>query len=132
VITMVALAERAEIFNTIPNHDYLGLFEADTPKKVVNFLDLTTNEVSKAMGVSKQSVRYDEKMPKELRQRLEEIAIVCELVAGYFNGDVQKTALWFRVNNPALGGISPRDMIRFGRYHKLEKFIQNALAGNVA
>jgi len=32
----------------------------------------------------------------------------------------------------AQGGISPRDMICFGRYQKLEKFIQNALAGNAA
>jgi hypothetical protein len=50
-------------------------------------------------------------------------------MAGYFNGDKAKTALWFRVKNPALGGVSPRDMIRYGRYKKLELFIRNALAG---
>lgn len=125
-------AQNPTIFNTIPLHNYLGLLGENTPKKIVNFLNLSTNEVSKAMGVSQKSVRYDEKMPRELAERLQEIAIICELVAGYFNGDVQKTTLWFQVKNPALGGISPRDMIRFGRYQKLEKFVQNALAGNVA
>ena len=129
---MAMAAQNIPIFNTIPSHNYLGLLGQNTPKKVVNFLNLSTNDVSKAMGVSKKSVRYDEKIPRELAERLQEIAIVCELVAGYFDGDVQKTTLWFQVKNPALGGISPRDMIRFGRYQKLEKFIQNALAGNVA
>jgi hypothetical protein len=126
---MSMAAQRAQIFNTIPP-SYLGLLEGNTPKKVVNFLHLDTNDVSKAMGISKKSVRYDEKIPKELEQRLQEIAIICELVAGYFKGDVKKTALWFGVKNPALGGISPRDMIRFGRYKKLEKFVRNALEGN--
>ena len=129
---MAMSAQNPAIFNTIPPHNYLGLLGENTSKKVVNFLNLSTNEVSKAMGVSQKSVRYDEKMPRELAERLQEIAIICELVAGYFNGDVQKTTLWFQVKNPALGGISPRDMIRFGRYQKLEKFVQNALAGNVA
>ncbi|HSW68642.1 MAG TPA: hypothetical protein VLI69_00610 [Gammaproteobacteria bacterium] len=129
---MAMTAHNPTIFDTIPPHNYLGLLGENTPKKVVNFLNLSTNEVSKAMGVSQKSVRYDEKMPRELAERLQEIAIICELVAGYFNGDVQKTTLWFQVKNPALGGISPRDMIRFGRYQKLEKFVQNALAGNVA
>ena len=130
-MTMTAV-QRPEIFNTIPNHNYLRLLEGNIPKNVVHFLGLSTDEVSKAMGIPKKSVRYDEKMPKELAQRLQEIAIICELIAEYFNGDPQKTALWFQIKNPALGGISPRDMIRFGRYQKLEKFIQNALAGNVA
>ena len=128
---MAMTAPVPEIFNTIPPHNYLGLLGENTPKKVVNFLKLATNDVSKAMGVSKKSVRYDEKMPRELAERLQEIAIICELVAGYFNGDVQKTTLWFQVKNPALGDISPRDMIRFGRYEKLEKFVRNALAGNI-
>jgi len=66
---------------------------------------------------------------KELETRLNEIANICELMAGYFEGDVKKTALWFNVKNPALGGVTPTDMIRFGRYKKLEKFIRNALAG---
>src|SRR5690349_11052275 len=116
---MAMTADRTAIFNTIPAHNYLGLFEGNTPEKVVNFLDLSLGEVSIAMGVSENCVRYDEKMPTELSQQLKEIAITCELVAGYFNGDVQKTALWFRANNPALGNICPRDMIRIGRFKKL-------------
>ncbi len=45
------------------------------------------------------------------------------------SGTINYWGLTFQVKNPALGGISPRDMIRFGRYQKLEKFVQNALAG---
>jgi hypothetical protein len=119
-----------DFLNTVPKHDYLHLFEGNTPKKVVDFLELDRYDVAKAMGLQdKAQVRFDEQIRKDLKRRLEEVAIICELMAGYFNGDVAKTALWFRVKNPALGGISPRDMIRYGRYKKLELFIRNALAG---
>jgi hypothetical protein len=115
---------------TVPQHDYLNLFHGNTPKKVTEFLELDRYQVAKAMGLQdKTQVRFDNQIKKDLKKRLEEIAIICELMAGYFNGDVQKTALWFRVKNPALGGISPRDMIRYGRYKKLALFIRNALAG---
>ncbi len=60
--------------------------------------------------------RFDDQITKDLKRRLFEIANICELMAGYFNGDIQKTALWFKIKNPALGGFSPRDMIRYGRY----------------
>ncbi len=116
------------LFSTVPAHDYFGT-KAGNPKKIVEYLKLTTEDVARATRVPKASIRYDEKMPKELLQRLQEIAIVCELVAEYFEGDLEKTTLWFQINNPLLGNISPRDMIRIGRYKKLIKFVQNALAG---
>lgn len=119
------------IFNTVPAHDYLGLLKKDNAsKKVVDFLEFNKEDVAKATGLPKASIRYDERIPDELVQRLLEIGVICELVANYFKGDLQKTALWFRIKNPALGNISPRDMIRYGRYQKLVKFVQNALAGN--
>jgi hypothetical protein len=119
----------SEFLNTVPTHDYLHLLGGNTPKKVVDFLDLNRNDISKAMKMDKESVRFDNQITKDLERRLYEIANICELMAGYFNGDIDKTGLWFRIKNPALGGISPRDMIRYGRYKKLELFIRNALAG---
>jgi hypothetical protein len=82
--------------------------------------------------VAPSSVRFDRKIPKEVLARLTEIATVCELVAQYFDGDVSKTALWFSTANPLLGNVSPRDMIRFGRYEKLRGFIMEALDENSA
>lgn len=116
------------LFSTVPSHNYLGILDGDH-KKVVEYLNLSKEEVANATGLPKISIRYDERMPKELQQRLQEIAIVCELVAEYFKGDVRKTSLWFKINNPLLGNISPRDMIRVGRYQKLIKFVQDALSG---
>lgn len=117
------------IFSNIPKQDHLHLI--DDLAKVPKFLELGKNELSKAANISKSSVRYDDKIPAELEKLLSEIAVVCEVVADYFDGDVRKTALWFKLENPALGGISPRDMIRFGRFKKLRKFIQNQLEGNI-
>lgn len=53
-----------------------------------------------------------------------------DLVYDYFKGDKAKTAMWFEVPNPALGGISGKQMIRNGRVDKLLKFIESAIAGN--
>lgn len=127
-MTVTNIATKNDLLS-VP-HEYLGLLHGNTPKKVVDFLDLDRFDVAKAMGLKdKSQVRFDAQISKDLKRRLFEIAVICELMAGYFEGDAQKTALWFNVNNPALGGISPRDMIRYGRYKKLELFIRNALAG---
>lgn len=122
---------QSSLFGTIPSHDYLGLLKGNNPRKVVDYLRLTKEEVASATGISKSSIRYDEKIPKELIERLQEIAVICALVANFFKGDLDKTALWFQIKNPLLGNISPRDMIRIGRYEKLIKFIYNASSGEV-
>ena len=76
--------------------------------------------------VAESSVRYDQEIPRKVRDRLEEIASIINMVAEVFEGDPAKTALWFKTSNPMLGDVSPRDMIRLGRYDKLRKFIVGA------
>lgn len=120
-----------QAYNTVPKHDYLGLFHQDNPgEAAAQFLGFDKGQVSKSMGVPKGTITYDKKMPKEVSDRLREIANVCELVAEHFDGDKEKTLRWFQVKNPLLGGVSPKDMISFGRYRKLINFIQTTLAGN--
>ena len=98
--------------------------------RLAEFLDLDKNALSKIGGVSKQSVRFDNKIPRDLKDRLEQIANIINMVAGYFEDDEHKTALWFKTPNPSLGEISPRDMIRLGRYKKLLKFVIEARQAN--
>ena len=119
------------IFSTVPNSNFLGLLDESKPiyKKIQKFLNFSKEDFSSATGVEKNSIRDDSKMPRELTDRLTEIASVCELVASYFDGDPAKTSLWFKLPNPMLGNISPRDMIRLGRYKKLIKFIHEAMQG---
>jgi uncharacterized protein (DUF2384 family) len=121
-----------DIFSNIPKKDYLSLFdkgEARAPK-VVDFVGFKKEEIAQATGVPSNSIRYDERMPQILKDRLRELATLFNLVAQFFDGDAEKTALWFKTPNPMLGDISPRDMIRSGRYKKLLKFIINALSEN--
>jgi hypothetical protein len=124
---MDAAASHA-IYSTVPSTNYLGLFGAAEPdlKKAVDFLHLKKEEVASATGVPRESVRFDSRIPAELRERLTEIATICELVAEHFSGDIAKTALWFKVPNPLLGNLSPRDQIRLGRYRKVLKFVLEA------
>ena len=122
-----------DLFRTVQNQDPLEFWSNHglDYKRVSEFLDLDNNELSKIGGVKKSSVRFDDRIPHDLGERLEQIANICALVATYFEGDARKTALWFRTPNPSLGGyLSPRDMIRFGRFKKLYKFVLDALEEN--
>ena len=118
------------VFDTVSKQDFLHFFPNDRlqAREVVDFLHFKKEDVSRATGVPSVSIRYDEKMPEELEQRVTEWAHLFNLVAQHFKGDGHKTAAWFAMSNPLLGYFAPRDMIRIGRYKKLLKFIMNALA----
>lgn len=60
----------------------------------------------------------------------EKIIKAQNLIETFFNGDGNKTNLWFKVRNPALGNVSPMFMIYCGRIDKLLDFIEGSLAGN--
>jgi len=128
------MATSRTLFSTVPDRDYLGFWanQVLNAREVVQFLDLDKRDVAKLAGVAPASVRFDQKIPKEVLDRLKEIANICGLVAQFFAGDVAKTALWFKTVNPLLGNISPRDMIRYGRYEKLRRFVMSALEENAA
>ena len=123
---------RTMLFRTVPEHDYLNFWPGSQfdPQHVVRFLELSKPDVAKIASVAPSSVRFDQKIPRDVLERLTEIANVCGLVAQFFQGDVAKTSLWFRTKNPLLGNISPRDMIRYGRYEKLRRFVMDALEEN--
>ena len=119
-----------QLFANVPNTDYLGFWADQTlqAKTVADFMDFDRREIERVAGVSSASVRWDQKIPREVLDRLTEVAVVCSLVAQFFEGDVVKTKLWFQTRNPLLGNLSPRDMIRYGRYEKLRRFVMDALA----
>lgn len=120
------------LFKTVPATDHLGFWANQilSARNVADFVGLDRKEVARVSGVSPASVRWDQKIPQEVRARLTEIAVVCGLVAQFFDGDAVKTKLWFQTRNPLLGNLSPRDMIRYGRHEKLRRFVMDALVEN--
>lgn len=128
----MAVSSKA-LMNTVSD-DYCGFFNKGPKvdaKKVIDFLGYKKIDVVNATNISANNVRYeDNKIPKELQERLTEWAIAINLVAGFFKNNRDKTFLWFSMPNPLLGGMSPRDMIRVGRFKKLLNFIQTALDEN--
>lgn len=120
----------AALFSNLPEGDPLGfgLGASFHPEKVRDFLQLKKDDVSRLADVSTKSVRFDSAIPAAVLERFEEIAVTCNLVAQVFDGDADKTALWFRTKNPMLGDISPRDMIRLRRFDRLRRFIVGAMA----
>jgi hypothetical protein len=83
-------------------------------------------DLAKLAGVAKSSVRYDANIPEPVAERLREIANIANLIAEFFAGDAEKVGLWFEPPNPVLGNISPRQMIRIGRYKRLLNFVVDA------
>ena len=121
------------LFDTVPD-DLLHFGHGDSfdAKRVPSLLGLKKEDVSRLASVSVKSVRYDDAIPEQMRERLEEIASTINMVAKAFDGDADKTSAWFRARNPMLGDVSPRDMIRLGRYERLRKFIINAMMERVS
>ena len=111
------------LFDTVAKSDFININDL---KACIDFLDFTKADVANATGQAKNSIRYDDRIPAELEKRIIEIINIINMVAEFFEGSPEKTRLWFITENPMLGNISPRDMIRFGRYEKLRKFILNA------
>jgi hypothetical protein len=88
-------------------------------KVLVEFLELDRADVANICDINLESVRYDQKMPQQIRIKFIEIANLCELVAENFGGDQIKTRTWFLVKNPLLGDSSPIDLIKNGQIDKL-------------
>ena len=120
------------LFDTVSKTDHLAFFKNKQPvyNRIKDFLSFKNEDISTATGVPLKSIRFDDDIPLEVEERMREWANALNLVAEHFKGDATKTALWFTTPNPLLGNVTPRDMIRFGRYNKLFKFIFNALAEN--
>jgi uncharacterized protein (DUF2384 family) len=117
------------LFNTVAPRDGLGLWhqgamDLERLRAVTGF---NNHDLAQIASVPKSSVRTDDKAPREVREHLENIANICNLVFGFFDDSV-KTKLWLQTPNPMLGNISPRDMIRFGRFAKLQRFVMEAVA----
>jgi hypothetical protein len=122
----------AHLFSTVPKHDHLG-FWADhglDAQRVAKFLELDKREVARISDVSPASVRWDHKIPQEVLDHMTQIAVICSLVAQFFEGDAARTQLWFKTKNPLLGNISPREMVRYGRHEKLRRIVMESLTEN--
>jgi hypothetical protein len=87
---------------------------------------LSKRDLSRLTCVTNSSVRFDADIPVPVAEYLREVANTANLVAEFFEGDSQKVGLWFELSNPMLGNLSPRDMIRVGRYERLLNFVLEA------
>jgi predicted nucleotidyltransferase len=133
MIANMAVA-RAALFRTVPDRDYLGFWAGANFKAevLVEFLELKKADIARITGVSLASVRFDHKMPGRVRDHLLALATLCALVAQHFSGDAVRTALWFKTANPLLAHVSPREMLRLGRFEKLRRFVLEAMQESTA
>ncbi len=127
-MAIMAAPERASLFNTVPARDYLQFWQSGRfqPQRVARFLGLSKPELAQLAAVAQASVRFDDKAPRILRERLMDIAATCELVAEAFGGNTTKTALWFMTSNPYLGNLSPRELLQRGEHEVLQRHVLEA------
>jgi hypothetical protein len=101
-------------------------------KRVVELINLSKEDISQITGVSKSVVRFDDRIPVKVAERLREIAQIANFAAEFFKGDVAKVVLWFELPNPSLGNISPRNLIRAGQYQNVRNFVLEAREAEAA
>ena len=119
----------------VAERDYLNLIDCGAPRcrKVAEFLRFDDGDVARATGVPRASfLLAAAKIPPQVTERILGWAQAINLVAQFFRGDAEKTTLWFSLPNPLLGGVTPRDMIRLGRFSRLRGFILEAIAENTS
>lgn len=101
------------------------------PQLLEKYLDLPKRDMSRIAEVPKSELEQIDDLPPLVLQRLEEIAQTMTDVANFFGGDIVRTVQWFKTQNPRLGDISPRDMIRMGKANRLRMFIVSSMSENV-
>jgi len=71
---------------------------------------------------------------KEFKDLMVSVELVDEFFFEQYPNDYKiwknKTALWFTVKNPMLGGAVPMELFYRGRGHKVLSFIKGALSEN--
>lgn len=114
------------LFKTVAQQDYIGISKAGI-KAVIEFLNLDEYDISKTCGLSKKRTTQTSRLPRHAQETLEEIGDTINITTSFYEGDLSKTAMWFRTPNPMLNDLTPRDMVRFGMHEKLRKFIIDAV-----
>ena len=81
------------LFRNVHDRDYLGFWARPDAQArgSRSSSHLKKPDVAKVAGVAPSSVRFDQKIPREVYERLEEIANICALVAA-----VLRAATWRR------------------------------------
>jgi hypothetical protein len=124
----------SELFSTVPSA--LPLLWTEEGKvrseEVAKVLDFSSGDFARAAQLPSKGFSLKAELPKDVEHRVREWVAVIEEVGRFFEGDVRKTALWFRIPNPLLGNIEPRLMIQYGRAQKLLQIVRSEIAGEVA
>jgi hypothetical protein len=122
------------LFATVPQRDYFLFWQSGRfqPQRVARFLGFNKAEVAAIVRGAASSVRFDDKAPRALLERMSEIASLCTLVAEVFGGDATQSSLWFKTPNPQLESVSPREMILSGRCDELRRIVLEAACENPA
>ncbi len=100
--------------------------------EIMDFVQITREDLASICEIKVDSVRFDARMTRMTREYLTKILCAIELVGEFFEGNEYKTKMWFQMENPLLGNITPRKMISWGRVEKLHTFIINCLNGEMA
>ena len=84
---------------------------------------ISSKQLGEILGLDQQSLRACTSDAGDL----EDLQSIVIDVQRLFSGDDNKASLWFRTQNPMLGDIEPRDMIRNGRTRRLAMFVEEAV-----
>ena len=121
------------LFNTVAPQDSLQFWSNHGLdfQKLRDFTGFDAGDIARIAGVPKTSVRFDHRMSVEIKEHMEAIANICNLIFQFFENEAE-TKLWLETPNPMFGYVAPREMVLAGRYKKLLKFVTDALEDQMA
>ena len=85
---------------------------------------ISSKQLGEILGLDQESLRAC----TSDSGNLEDLQSIVIDVQRLFSGDDRKASLWFRTENPMLGDVEPREMIRHGRTRRLAMFVEEAVA----
>ena len=111
------------LFSTVPKTDFLKFLYMEDgsvdARLLSEFLNLTRADLAAMFGVNADSIRFDGRLSFEMKEKMIELANLCEMVAQNFQGNVLKTKTWFIISNPHLNNRKPLDLIKTGNNEEL-------------
>ena len=129
----MAVQAQPHIFNTVPKNDVFGFYNKGKYKyrEIVNTMDFSRKEISRAARVSIDSVRYEEnRIPDKVKDLLTNMIWLLHVTHEHLR-DKNKVIQWLNSPNPICGGASPKDMICMGQYKKLVKIVASYVEGDI-
>lgn len=116
-----------DLFCTVTKAKLSPMFATDAGeiryKEIMEFLNLSRDDIAKATNISLESIRYDRKVRNaELRGFFLSVINIIGFALEHYD-NLERVQTWFRVTNPLLGNRQPIEVVKAGEQGTILKLL---------